>query len=69
MTETFINIILRAQPDLEPTVLLLCMKLPNSDKYDWNKLRHLLRFVKDAINAKNSNNRPVGVGWHFICST
>ena len=42
----------RAQPELKPTVALLCARVSKSNKDDWKRLCCLLQFVKGAINEK-----------------
>ncbi len=45
-------IMTRTRPNLEPTVDFLSARVPFSTVDDWNKLKHLLQFVKGTINDK-----------------
>ena len=41
-----------SQPELEPTIEVLCKRESKSEKYDWKKLPRQLGFVKVTINNK-----------------
>ena len=52
VTDKCLYITKKGRPDFDPTVVLLCTKVPKINEDDWKKLERLLIFLKNAINDK-----------------
>jgi len=60
----------RARPDIQLTIAVLCTRVQNPNKDDWNKLIHLLKFLNGTRNKKlriTANNLAV-IKWYVDAS-
>ena len=49
MTENLLYLAKRAIPDLQLGAALLCARVKGPDKYDWNKLTRVMKYIRSTI--------------------